>query len=193
MQFAGLRLTGDEHEELLAEGLLILCQMAEAYEPGFGGRDPAGSRFSGYAMKYLPGKLRDAWRRRHPEYCLSRRDGMSPWERRARCVSLEAFSQPDPGHQHSHGDHARSLVELVADLRAALAESFETDQELTIRVGFLLACGWAPRDVAGLLRVPVSEVSSGEPRLRRIAPRVGLTSPSAAAEAGYGKQLRLFG
>lgn len=59
----GLRLAEDLEEELVREGIVALTRMAERYEPGYGGRDPAGSRFSGYAAKYLPGKLDDALHR----------------------------------------------------------------------------------------------------------------------------------
>ena len=44
-----LVLTPQDREDLIQEGHLILLAMAKNYRPGIGGRDPSGSRFSGYA------------------------------------------------------------------------------------------------------------------------------------------------
>jgi hypothetical protein len=61
-----------EREDLLAEGLTILLELARKYEPHRPGYQHAGS-FAGYAAKYLPGRMRDAYHAMHPEH-IARRD-----------------------------------------------------------------------------------------------------------------------
>lgn len=56
----GPPLDGELKSELVNEGVIALVKLYDRYQPGFGGRDPEGSRFSGYAARYLPGKLEDA-------------------------------------------------------------------------------------------------------------------------------------
>lgn len=61
-----------EREDLLAEGLTILLELASKYEPHRPGYEKAGS-FAGYAAKFLPGRMRDAYYALHPEH-IARRD-----------------------------------------------------------------------------------------------------------------------
>lgn len=61
-----------EREDLLAEGLTILLELASRYEPHRVGYAKAGS-FAGYAAKFLPGRMRDAYYALHPEH-VARRD-----------------------------------------------------------------------------------------------------------------------
>jgi hypothetical protein len=195
VQLSGLRLSADEREDLIAEGLLILYRMATSYRPGFGGRDPAGSRFSGYAIKYLPGKLREAWRRSQPGYVRTRQpDGRCRWERRGRAVSITAIRHDSSFSRilRTEDDELRQLVELQHDLRAALDRQLEVDGELTVRVGVLLASGWQRSEVAWLLRRSEADVRVCESRLRRIARRAGLPAPPLGAES-HGEQLSLLG
>ena len=71
MKRTGLTLAPAEIEELLAEGLLILVKLHDTFEPIREGYDQPG-RFSGYAAKFLPRKLLDAWHRLHPEHVRSK-------------------------------------------------------------------------------------------------------------------------
>lgn len=57
----------DEAEELIAEGVTILFELADRFEPHRPGYDQPG-RFSGYAAWALPKRLQTAWRRMHPEH-----------------------------------------------------------------------------------------------------------------------------
>ena len=52
-----------QREEMKQEGRRIMLHLARSYQPGKGGRDAAGSRFSGFAAKYLRLKLSDAYNR----------------------------------------------------------------------------------------------------------------------------------
>jgi hypothetical protein len=66
-------LDGDAYDELLAEGLVLLYEMAGKYQPH---RDPSWhgastertKGFYGYALFLLPRKLGDAWHRMNPHH-----------------------------------------------------------------------------------------------------------------------------
>lgn len=64
---SGVITTDQEFDELKAEGLVILCDLAQRFEPHRPGYAQPG-RFSGYAARFLPGRLQDAWKRLHPEH-----------------------------------------------------------------------------------------------------------------------------
>lgn len=61
----------DERDDMQAEGLAILCELARKFEPHRVGYAQAGS-FAGYAAKYLPGRMRDAYHALHPTYLAGR-------------------------------------------------------------------------------------------------------------------------
>lgn len=61
----------DEHDELIAEGITILYELAHRYQPHMPGYTTPG-RFSGYAAALLPRRMQDAYYRMHPEH-LARR------------------------------------------------------------------------------------------------------------------------
>lgn len=64
---SGLARTPDDWDELVAEGLLILSEMAAKYQPRMAGHDRDGS-FTGYASMFFPRKLRGAWHRMHEHH-----------------------------------------------------------------------------------------------------------------------------
>lgn len=64
---SGVKPSPAEYEELLAEGLAILYDLAAKFEPHREGYESPG-RFSGFAAQFLPRKLGDAWHRLHPEH-----------------------------------------------------------------------------------------------------------------------------
>lgn len=57
--------SASEREELVGEGICILYELAEKFEPQREGYSQPG-RFSGYAAQFLPRRLGDAWHKRHP-------------------------------------------------------------------------------------------------------------------------------
>ncbi len=79
-QRRGMRISLDEREELVCEGLAILYQLAEIYEPHRDGYTKAGT-FAGFAAMYLPRRLGDAWHAAHPEHrYVTGLDGKRIWE-----------------------------------------------------------------------------------------------------------------
>lgn len=85
-------ITYDEHEreDLIAEGMAILCTMAARWSPEDHG-DGTGS-FLGYAHTYLPRRLLDAWHKSHPEHSYrTQPDGKRRWEYGREARPLEAF------------------------------------------------------------------------------------------------------
>jgi hypothetical protein len=76
---SGLPFKPQEQEELISEGICILYELAERYEPKRVGYAQAG-RFSGYAAQFLPRRLGDAWHKRHPEHRrIAGEDGKRRW------------------------------------------------------------------------------------------------------------------
>lgn len=90
-----LVLSYDEFEELKLEGICILYQLEKSYEPHMAGYAQPG-RFSGYAARYLPGRLQDAWARQHPEHhCKRLPDGTREWEYGDKNLSIQQDDMPE--------------------------------------------------------------------------------------------------
>ncbi len=91
---SGVIISTSEREDLLAEGLTILFELASRYEPHRPGYEKAGS-FAGYAAKYLPGRMRDAYHALHPEH-IARRDpdGRRVYDYGERPMSLQHEDMP---------------------------------------------------------------------------------------------------
>lgn len=91
-----------EREELVAEGLLILCELAAAYDPARDRNpDPATGGMVGYAHYLLPRRLIAAWHRLHPEhrYGTDPASGRRTWITDPAPVSLDRVLAGDDG-QH---------------------------------------------------------------------------------------------
>ncbi len=81
-----------EKEELLAEGICILLELSEKFEPHRAGYATSG-RFSGFAAQFLPRRLGDAWHSRHPEHRrIAGEDGKRRWTYQQAPVSLDALT-----------------------------------------------------------------------------------------------------
>ena len=102
LRLSGLTLSADEREELHAEALCLLY----ALEARWDGR----GRFSGYASRYLPGRIIGAWRKLHREHSY-RSDGQGgrEWQWGNSPLSLDA----PPPESGSDGP-LTPLSELVA-------------------------------------------------------------------------------
>lgn len=64
MQTSGINPARDETEDVIAAGLLVLVEMGQRYKPRMPGYTADG-RFSGYAARWLPGRIRDAYYQMH--------------------------------------------------------------------------------------------------------------------------------
>lgn len=89
----GLSVGEAEHEELMLEGLAILCDLAARFTPRREGYTQDGW-FSGYAARYLPRRLGDAWHRLHPEhrYVTDPDTGKRHWRYGKPAISLDALT-----------------------------------------------------------------------------------------------------
>lgn len=89
-----IRITGDEREELVAEGLVLLVELHRRYDPardkGAGGNTGG---FFGYALYLLPRKMADAWHRGQPHHLLR--------------------TQEDGSRRYEYLKEPRSLVEVI--------------------------------------------------------------------------------
>ena len=84
-----IRFASEEREELVLEGLAVLCDLAGSFQPHMPGYDQPG-RFSGYAARFLPRRLGEAWHRLHPEHVYrTRADGSREWEYLQPPISLD--------------------------------------------------------------------------------------------------------
>lgn len=112
---SGLRphLEESEREELIADGICILYELAERYEPHRAGYATSG-RFSGYAAQFLPRRLGDTWHAKHPEH---------------RRIADEATGKR---RWHYH-DKPLSLNEVLAGGARAEAGSTNDGFEISIR------------------------------------------------------------
>jgi hypothetical protein len=111
---AGHVLTVDEREELAAESLCILYELAARFEPHREGYAQAG-RFSGFAAAYLPKKLGDAWHRRNPghRYITDAATGKRRWQFFLEAVSLDGIR--DDLDARTGGAHVADEPFLGAD------------------------------------------------------------------------------
>jgi hypothetical protein len=152
----GLVLTSDQRDELICEGLRILWTLSDRYQPGYGGRNPATSRFSGYAAKYLPGKLSDAWHRLQGHTLVVLPTGKRQWHYNPRPVSLEAIVEATPNDSIASltvnpNDHMDS--ELARKLGTALDQQWAVTRLITVKVGVLFGLGHSPASVARILEI----------------------------------------
>lgn len=90
---SGAQVQPNEYEDMVAEGLCILISMSQRYEPHRPGYAQPG-RFSGYAIKYLPRKMKEAWHRAHEEHLQrTQADGRRRYEYHDRASSLNGYTQ----------------------------------------------------------------------------------------------------
>lgn len=68
---SSIRMTDDQRDELIAEGLLLLCELWNRYDP-HRDKSPGGTTtgFYGYALYLLPRKLADVWHRSQPHHVV---------------------------------------------------------------------------------------------------------------------------
>lgn len=117
---SGLILTPTERDDLHADGLAIIKELALAF-------DGRGS-FAGYAARYLPRRMQDAHRARHPEHRRRTVDGRRVREWGPAPVSLHAPDAPTIATSavdqtldaHEHADTDPTRLPLVASAMSLL-------------------------------------------------------------------------
>lgn len=109
---SGVKPLVHEWEDLVAEGVCLLWAMSNSYKPKLDGYEQEG-RFSGYAIKYMPRKIRESYNR-NTEHALHRTqpDGTRKWEYYERAVSYDELVQER--REDSHPFH-ESTVRVVGD------------------------------------------------------------------------------
>jgi hypothetical protein len=143
-----LRLTPEQRDELAAEGLRIMCKLSNDYEPGKNGLDASASKFSGYAAKFLPGKLSDAWHRLQGHRLASGPDGVRRWQYDDAPTSLSVIAEKPGGL-----DTVKSLQhreeyepEVLDTLSQVLANWWERRCDLVTQYFEMRSEGYSTRD-----------------------------------------------
>jgi hypothetical protein len=165
-------LSVDEHDELAAEGLAIMCRLAADYCPRMEGYEQDGC-FSGYAAWSLPKKLGDAWHRMHPNHQLATDPvtGRRRWLYGLPAVSLEAIVAESPDRSDLLSDR-RKRADLGPRLHAALFERWCREVKVVVEVGELLGEGATPADVAKMLGLTAAQVKEAMSQIEPVLPRL---------------------
>lgn len=117
---SGVKPMSHEWEDLVAEGIALLWAMSNNYKVGVG-------CFSGYAVKYMPRKIRESYNR-GSEHALHRTqdDGTRKWEYYDRAVSLDALMEErrdDSGTPNLNESTVRLLGDFVSPQRVEISHS----------------------------------------------------------------------
>lgn len=153
-----------EREDLLAEGLTILLELASKYEPHREGYAKAGS-FAGYASKFLPGRMRDAYYNLHPEHIARRdADGRRVYEFGDKPMSLQHEDMPQlaatavvialPSVIGTQWDPGPTVSAALARVRP------ENGGFIAARVIEQIDEGWSPDEIARRLRMDRGAVAA---------------------------------
>lgn len=103
-----------EREDLCAEGMLILLDLASKFKPHMDGYEQPG-RFSGYAARFLPGKVRSAYYKMHPEHLQK--------------------TNAEGKRYYQHGEQPKSYEELIEREEAPINGDFCLSVEHARQVG----------------------------------------------------------
>ncbi len=159
-----IRMTGDEREEMLCEGLLILAELAAKFEQHRDGYATSG-RFSGYAAKMLPLRMQDAYDRLHPEHQVTRDSvsGARVYDFNPAPMSIFADDFGDLTATALLGNPSQVHHDLGATVDAALNSLPAWDRFAARRVVMLIDEGYGTDEIAnrlGLGRKDVSRLQS---------------------------------
>jgi hypothetical protein len=93
---SGAQPTNEEWPDLVAEGICLLYAMAGNYIHHMEGYSQAG-KFSGYALNYLPKKIKEAWHRGHEEHLqvTEKETGKRRWKYCKKRVSYDQLTAND--------------------------------------------------------------------------------------------------
>jgi hypothetical protein len=160
LERSGLRphLQPAEHEDLVAEGVCVLYELADRYEPHLPGYATAG-RFSGFAARLLPNRLTDAWHAWNESHSrITAADGGRRWTYEAPALSLDV---DDPPLVLAGETFLEDMPRLGAALRA-----IEPWQQFAIaRMCELVRDGYGRVEVAAMLNVSRERLAAMTERL----------------------------
>lgn len=162
----------DERDDLFAEGVCIMLQLHARFDPHRDGYEHAG-RFSGFAAKYLPLKLEDAYHRLHPEHTLRTcPDGRRRYDYGERAVSLEALTGDDPERDGVMADIRQSEQDLRATVGRALDERWRRRRRVILDVADVLGQGGTPADAASILGLASTQVKDAVDEILAVSDRL---------------------
>jgi DNA-binding CsgD family transcriptional regulator len=174
-------LTPETREELLQTGMVLLQGMANKDKSQSGsGEHDGGSKFSGYASRFLPGKIRDAWHKMEGHTLRQGPEGKREWVINDKPVSLERIME---GQDESSADtivQLRAPVDqltpevekknLERQLGIALDEQYAGLRSVTIQVALMLEEGLTQAQCAKRLGITDREVGAAVSRIMTITP-----------------------
>lgn len=106
---SGIQLPFDERQELIAEGICIMFELARRYQP-----KPPNGRFSGFAAQFLPRRLGDAWHSSHPEHrYITTPTGKRAWRYEPAPISFDGLEGGDLERAESRARPIAEFVRLV--------------------------------------------------------------------------------
>lgn len=181
---SGLALSREQRDELVAEGLRALTRLAREYQPGRGGRDAAGSRFSGYAAKFLPGKLSDAWHRIEGHTLVTQADQSRKWQINQRPVSLQAIEAADGNALDQIATlqvDASYDPEVIAGLPALLDDFWQERCAQVTAYVQLRSDGYRNQEILVELRLVPAQLKEIEAMARELTRRLRRASGQIAA------------
>lgn len=150
-----------EREDLLAEGITILLELYAAYEPHREGYAQPGS-FAGYAARFLPGRMRDAYYAMHPEHIARRdADGRRVYDFGERPMSLQHEDMPQlaaTAYAYAMASHVGTGWDPGPTVAAALAR-VPADFFMARRVVQDIDDGFSPDEIARRRRMNRSAVA----------------------------------
>lgn len=178
----GTILTESQREEMMSEGRRLMLKLARDYQPGYGGRDAAGSRFSGYAARFLRIKLRDAYHRLRSDVMVVKDTDADGNEfRRVEYldapISLDA-KRAEHEETVERGDH--SLTEGPPDGEGGIKQNLEEIDRSALlekKVVVMRLAGLPDSEIAERLKIAPRELSTLKQIIRlRLTPAL----PAAA-------------
>lgn len=110
---SGAPVQPNEYEELVAEGICILYQMEKKYIPRMDGYARDG-RFSGYAVKWMPRKMKEAWHRMNENAQQVTIEGKRRWVYYERAASWDALTDSARNEHHFDETQLRNPGDFTA-------------------------------------------------------------------------------
>jgi DNA-directed RNA polymerase specialized sigma subunit len=138
-------MSNDTREELIQQGLLILSNMRRLYEPGKNGLDPKTSKFSGYAARYLPDKIKDALHRLEGHKLTKDKDDKREWIE-PNITSLDYVNEQNESVEDMEvSEHLQVRDSYYSDLKTNLESALDSlwseEKHNATNVGILLGEG----------------------------------------------------